>query len=227
MKIFTFKYKIVLFVILLAVSLSSCKTDEFKLNELGIKETWNTDLVVPLFSGNMEFSDFITDWHSYTNEITGDEQLTTLKYVNEYYRLIPTQLIFEPAVIIDSFPLLIQGKYEMSSITLEFYVNNASPYPLNLEMQFYNKLDKTNIGPPVQPGVFSGGEIEGNVINPVPTTRTVDFSQEQVNSFNNGNRVRFISWYNQNSYLKDTLLANYPINVSIVLKGRIKGKNEN
>ena len=226
-KIITFKNRIFLVAILVAIYLSSCKTDEFKWKELGIKEEWNTEIVVPLFSGNMEFNDFITDWYNYENNYTFDEPLTTLEYSEYYHKVIPTNLMFERSVVIDSFPLLVQGEYEMSSIALEFYVTNASPYPLNLEMQFYNKLDSVPADPPIEPDVFLEGNIVGNVIEPVKTMQTVSLSTEQVNSFNNGNRVRFTSWYTNNGFIKDTLSAHYPIDISIVLRGRIKGKDEN
>lgn len=224
---FITRNKILLLIILNIFLASSCKVDEFKLNELGIKEEWNSEIVGPLFHGNMEFRDFITDWNHFDDQSIPDEPQTTLKYMNDFYRVIPTRLIFEPSVVIDSFPLIIQGKYEMKSISLEFDITNASPYPLNLELQFYNELDTLKAGPKVVPETFAAGNINGNTVDPVQTIQYVDFNPAQLQSFNLGNRVRFISWYDRNSYIKDTLSAHYPIEVSIILWGEIKGKNEN
>ncbi len=205
---------------------NSCKVDEFKWNDLGIKEGWSTKIVVPLFYGNMEFKDFITDWNTYDNAFTVGEPLTTLKYKTEYYPVIPTDLIFTPSIIIDSFPLLIQGNYELDSISLEFIVSNSSPYPLNLELLFFNKLDKTPTGQPVSPDSFDAGEINGNSFDSVQNKHKVDLTPEQIKNFNNGNRVQFTSWYTNNGFVKDTLSAHYPVEVSIILLGAIKNKNE-
>lgn len=213
------------FVLLFIFAAYSCKVDEFKWNDLGIKEGWSTKIIVPLFYGDMEFRDFITDWNKYEDEYSFNEPLTTLKYKSEYYPLIPTSLIFTPSVIIDSFPLLIQGNYELDSISLEFIVTNSSPYPLNLELVFFNKLDKIITSQPVSPESFDSGIFSESSIESVKTTRQVNFTPEQINSFNNGNRVRFTSWYTNNGFVKDTLFAHYPIEVSIILTGAIKNKN--
>ena len=218
---------LIYFVILFIFLTNSCKVDEFKLNELGIKEGWSTEIVVPFFYGNMEFRDFITDWYNYEESYSFDEPLTILEYDEYYHKTIPTKLMFEPAVIIDSFPLLIQGNYELDSIDLEFIVTNTSPYPLNLELKFFNKLDEFPGGQPVNPGVFSAGNVNGNRVEPVQTVQHVKFSPEQNESFKDDNRVQFTSWYDKNDFSKDTLSANYPIEVSIILFGVIKNKNEN
>ena len=221
---FIFRIEIILFAGLSLLFMNSCKIDEFKWNELGTKESWSTEFVVPLFSGDLEFRDFITDWYNFNDKSTFNEPQTTLKFKNAYYREIPTRMIFEPAVIIDSFPLLIQGDYEMDSIAMEFDITNASPYPLNLELQFFNKLDNSVLGPPVVPESFNSGNINGDAIEPAKTINYV--SSVQIQSFNDANFVRFISWFDQNNYVKDTLLAYYPIEISIILWGEIKGKNE-
>ncbi len=222
---FFLKGNIVLFIILGLFVMDSCKVDEFKLNKLGIKEDWNTELVIPLFHGNMEFRDFIYDWYHYIDQFQPNEPMTSLEYKDGYIRVIPTRLIFEPSVVIDSFPLLIQGTYELDSINMEFNVTNASPYPLNLELQFFNKTDSSTTGPMVNPGEFAAGSVVGNTIEPVQTIQYVNFTPEQVKSFSEGNRMKCISWYTQNGYKSDTLSAHYPIEVSIIVWGRVKGKN--
>ncbi len=222
-----FRSRILILVILSVVLIDSCKIDEFKFNELRIKEDWRAELVVPMFYGSMEFRDFITDWYRYNDQIAIDEPQTTLKYNNGSYQVIPTGLIFEPSVVIDSFPLLIQGNYELDSVTLRFDVINTSPYPLNFKLQFYNKLDSLKTGMQVVPEVFDAGIINGSIIEPVKTERYVNLNSPQLQCFNNSNRMRLTSWYSQNGYSKDTLSAHYPIEVSIVLLGEIKGKNEN
>jgi hypothetical protein len=79
---------------------------------------------------------------------------------------------------------------------------------------------------PVNPEPFAAGEPAGATFKPTKTVKTVTFTPTQNEIFAYSNRVRFISWYNQNSYKRDTLLADYPIEVSILLHGVLKNKNE-
>lgn len=206
--------------------MNSCKVDEFKFDELEIKEGWETKLIVPLFYGDMEFKDFITEWYHYEPDFTLGEPVTTLKYKYEYYQKVPTHLIFEPSVVLDSFPFLVQGNYALDSISLEFIVTNASPYPLNLELHFFNKANVSLMADPVNPEPFAAGKFTGTTFESTKTVKTVTFSPTQNEIFAYSNRVRFISWYDQNSYQRDTLLADYPIEVSILLHGVLKNKNE-
>jgi hypothetical protein len=214
------------FLVILLIFLSvSCKIDEFKWNELGIKEGWSTNVAVPLFQGNLDFKDFITDWYEYEDNYSFDDPLTVLEYDEYYHRTIPTSLIFDHSVIMNDFPLLIQGNYSIDDITMEFNVTSASPYPLNLELLFYNKLDTIPTGQPIVPESFDAGIMNGDNIDSKNTVRRVLLTPEQIDQYNAGNRVRLISWYTNNGFAKDTLSARYPIEVSIIVLGAIKNKN--
>ena len=136
-------------------------------------------------------------------------------------------MIFEPSVIIDSFYFLIQGKYKFLKVELIYKVSNGSPFPLNFQMQFFEKTDPLNIGPPILPPAFATN-FSGPGVTPVITEQRILLDDEQLKSFISGNRIKFTSWFNQTDYINthDTLNSNYPIDISIVMIGEVKSENE-
>ena len=60
----------ILFIVILFL-FSACKTDEFKFGELKVKDDFTTDLMTPVFSGNLEFRDFI-GWEKYVGSTIRD-----------------------------------------------------------------------------------------------------------------------------------------------------------
>lgn len=206
----------------------SCKTDEFKFSEITMKKEWGVDVVSPLFSGDgMEFRDFIYDWKKPVPATP--EPFTVLEYSNNSHRKIPTSLMFSPSAVIDSFPFYIQGQYNLSKVALFFKVSNGCPFPLNLEMQFFNKNNPAKLGPKINPASFKEANVSENPFVPYVTRDTVELSPSQLESFIRSDRVKFTSWYTSTGFIlqHDTLSAHYPIDVSIVLIGLAQWKNEN
>jgi hypothetical protein len=219
--------KYTLYFFLFAAVFQSCKTDEFKFGEIAIKEDWAIDVVSPLFVGNgMEFRDFVYDWKKKIP--TTPAPFTVLEYSNDKYKTIPTQLIFSPSTVIDSFPFYIQGNYSLASVELVFTVKNGCPFPLNLQMQFFDKEEPDVLGPVILPPPFDAANFE--VFPEINNTsiRSITLNSSQLLSFNNSDRVKFTSWYNENDFINqnDTISAHYPIDISIVLIGVVKGKDE-
>lgn len=219
------KYSVYFF--LLFAVFHSCKTDEFRFNEITVKEDWAIDVVSPLFVGNgMEFRDFVFDWKK---KIPGTPApFTVLEYDNNKYKTIPTQLIFSPSAVIDSFPFYIQGSYSLASVTLVYTVKNGCPFPLNLQMQFFDKDDPDILGPVILPPPFDAADFSVFPEAVKTSTHSITLDSLQLLSFNNADRVKFTSWYNENDFINqnDTISAHYPIDISIVLIGVVKGKDE-
>ncbi len=208
---------------LLLVLIISCKTEEFKWKKLGLSDNWSTNFVAPLFTGDMEFKDFICNWSEFSEPDNITTALKTLKLNSGDYLKIDADLIFDSTtVVIKDYPLLIQGAYELDSITLVFDVVNASPYPLNLALRFSPN------GLPVKPRAFDAGEKTGDdSFEPLQTVDSVELNGAQTMNFNNGKKMDLIAWYSPNDFQLDTLSAHYPIRLKITVKAKIKGKDEN
>jgi hypothetical protein len=174
----------------------------------------------------MEFRDFVYDWKKKIPN--SPAPFTVLEYSNEKYRTIPTQLIFSPSAVIDSFPFYIQGKYSLTAVELVFTVSNGCPFPLNLQMQFFGKENPDDLGPVIQPGPFEAANFEVSPEIPKTSTLSVQLDSLQLISFNNSDRMKLTSWYDRTDFInqRDTISAHYPINVSVVLIGVVQGENE-
>lgn len=222
---YTRKYPLLFILILANLLFQSCKTDEFKFGEITIKEDWAIDVISPLFNGKgMEFRDFIYDWKKQIPNSSGP--FTVLEY-SDSVKTIPTDLIFEKSVVIDSFPFYIQGSYRLSKVDLEFTVKNSCPFPLNLQMEFFSKSNPNKLGPAIIAGPFMEADFSGSL----PLSETVlriSLDSLQLQSFNNSDRMKFTSWFEPTNFINqnDTISAHYPVEVSIVLIGVVQGKNE-
>jgi hypothetical protein len=214
-----------LFVLLL---LHSCKTDEFKFDEIKIKEDWGINLTMPLFNGKdkngnvLEFRDFIHDWKEPVPNLPGTT--TVLDYENSPDKTIPSSLIFDSSTIIDSFHFDVQGIYKLSELTFQFTVINSCPFPLNLQLQFFNKNNTNNLGPPVLPPAFAGANFGETPVKPLTTKYSLKLDSLQIQSINNSNRVKFKSWFDKTDFINqnDTIYAHYPIEVLIVVIGKFQ-----
>lgn len=214
------------FLFLFAFLLIQCKTDEFKLGEIQIKEDFKTKLIVPVFSGELEFSDFL-NWKEYSNP-AANEPSSILKFSDGSTVVIPNQIIFEPTTLVPNFPFSIQGNYEFLTIELKFIVTNGTPFPLNLELRFFNKTTSSILGPPINPDSFQEGFNTGLEVIPVESTDSVLMSEEQRQSFLDGNRIRITTWFDRTDYIddNDSLNANYPVDISVVLLGEVIVRDE-
>lgn len=224
------KYSVFMAIIFIVIFFNSCKTDEFKFDEITLKEDWGINLVLPLFTGKdkssnvLEFKDFIHDWKTPVPNLPGTK--TVLDYENSPDITIPTGMIFDSSVIIDSFHFDVQGIYKLSELTMQFTVSNSCPFPLNLQLQFFNKNNVANLGPPVLPPAFEGADFGKTPVTPVITVHSIKLDSLQINSINNGNRVKFSSWFDETDFIlkNDTINAHYPIEVLIVVVGKFQAK---
>jgi hypothetical protein len=226
MKIYSNKYVFLIFFLFTVLLFQSCKTDEFKFGEITIKEDWGIEIITPLFLGKeMEFRDFIYDWKKQIPNSSGP--FTVLDFSNYADKTIPTELIFTPSAVIDSFPFYIQGSYRLSKVNLEFTVINSCPFPLNLQLEFFGKNNPNKLGPAIVAGPFKEADFS---VSPSlsSTTLLIPLDSLQLHSFNNSDRVKFTSWFEPTDFINhnDTISAHYPVEVSIVLIGVVQGKNE-
>ena len=203
----------------------SCKTDEFKFKKWTIDDDWNMEIVTPLLYGNMEFKDFIYNWND-TLIFSADESLKQLKFPADTFKTIPARIIFEPTVVLDSFNFLIQGRYDFLEAALIFKVKNGSPFPLNLQLQFFEKERPNELGPHILPDDFTEGHFADEPETVVESEKTVPLDKAQLRSFMRGNRLKLTSWFNETDYINthDTLRSDYPIHFSVILKGKVKAK---
>lgn len=215
----------VLFIIVL--SAYSCKTDEFKVKDLTLKEDWSLPLISPMLTGKMEFKDLIYDWDD-PFTITPGEKLTVLDYPSGTVKQIPTRLIFDPSAVIDSFYFLINGQYEFLRVEFKYIVSNGSPFPLNFQMEFFDRGTPSNLGPAILPPPFNAGNFSGTVPAAVKTEHTVVLNDAQLKSFIDGDRIKITTWYDKTNYIdsRDTLKSNYPIDISVILNGEVKLVNK-
>lgn len=214
-----------IFLLLLTGTWFSCITDEFRVKDLSVKDEWDIAIITPLFSGNLEFHDFIHDWKVPIPDLPGPK--VVLDYTDSADVTIPVELIFDKSVVIDSFPFLIQGSYEFAAVDLTFTVENGCPFPLNLVMFFYEKNDGAEDGPAFFPKPFAAADFsQFPVVNAI-SADTLKLSQSQLAWFKKGKFVRFNAWYNNNGFLLgDSISAHYPIKVSIVLTGKVRAKQD-
>lgn len=215
----------ILFMIVLSVF--SCKTDEFKVKDLTLKEDWSFPLISPMLTGEMEFKDLIYDWDD-PLAVTPGEKITVLKYPSGKAKQIPTRIIFEPSAVIDSFYFLINGQYEFLRVEFKYIVSNGSPFPLNFQMEFFDRSTPANLGPAILPPPFDGGDFSGPVPVALKSEYTVLLNDAQLKSFIEGDRIKITAWYNKTSYIdsRDTLKSNYPIDISVILNGEVKLVNK-
>jgi len=221
------KYQYFVFLCVTVFLFQSCKTDEFKFSEITIKEEWAIDVISPLFNGKgMEFRDFVYDWKKQIPNSSGP--FTVLDYSNFPDKTIPTDLIFKPSVVIDSFPFYIQGDYRLSKVELIFTVSNNCPFPLNLQMQFFERVNRNILGPAIIAGPFKEADFSEFPVETVTSSQSIVLDSMQLESFNNSDRMKFTSWFDPTDFINqnDTISAHYPVDVSIVLIGVVQGKNE-
>ncbi len=213
-------------IIFLLFVVFSCKTDEFNFKQWTIDDQWNMEIVTPLLTGQMEFKDFIYNWND-TLVISAGETVKELKYPGDETKTIPARIIFEPTSILDSFNFLIQGRYHVLEAVLVFKVKNGSPFPLNLQLQFFEKQRPNYLGPPILPNAFDEGMFVGEVGTIVESVDSVLLNGGQLSSFKRGNRLKVTSWFNETAFIHthDTLRSDYPISFSVILKGKVRAAN--
>lgn len=202
----------------------SCITDEFRVKDIAFDPEWEIGIVTPVFSGNLEFRDFIHDWKIPIDPKPGD--WITLDFKDSTDLDIPVGILYDKSAVIDSLQFYIQGSYQFSAVDLVFTVENSSPLPLNLEMYFFKKKEYINFGPAIAPEPFPEANFSKLPVIPQKTVNTVSLSVAQLAYLIDGNRVRLVSWYGNNSFVNnnDTLSAHYPVNISITLVGKVKAK---
>lgn len=208
-----------------AFFLNSCIIDEFRFGRMHLKDDWNMELVMPLFYGNLDFKDLI-----YLNGIAGstEGEINYLKVNDDSVLAIPTLLIYEPHAFIDSFNFLIEGDDYLTYVRFDFEVTNGSPLPLRLGLRFFEKHYPDLKGPLILPPAFDAGKfVDGKVI-PVSDSHEWIFQEEELTSFKRANRIEFIAWFEPSANIQpgDTLLADYPLEISIRFTGVVEDQYE-
>jgi len=217
------------FLLLSVLLFQSCKTDEFKFDEITVKEGFGVKIIAPLYTGKdkngdiLEFKDFIHDWKT-TPVPDPSEPITVLQYSNNSFETIPTRLIFDPSVIINQLELSIKGNYTFGEIELIFTVSNSCPFPLNLQLQFLVSNSLNNTVPPITPPPFNEADFSQIPVMPVIKTWSVNLDSLQLQNFNDSKSIRLTSWYDENNFINqnDTVWAHYPIDASIVMIGVVQ-----
>ena len=208
-----------LFYIIIFVFLSnSCILDEFKFDEIHLKDEWKIEVIAPLFYGNLSFKDLVHDWKNI--DIKEGEKVVTLQFSDELTK-IPLRYIYEPVMIIKGFNFLIEGQNYLNEVEFVYTVSNGSPFPLNFQMNFYDKNNLSEIGPAIVPPSFTPGSFQNGAVLPVETVASLKLNTEQLMSIKKSNRINFTTWFEEpeNKLNTDTLWANYPIKITIVFKG--------
>ncbi len=218
------KIKNTFFLILVTLAFNSCILDEFTPDSLKMKEDWNMEIVAPLFHGNFEFKDLISDWEELIFQ-PGDQR-SILKYPDGQLLEIPTRIIFEPTILVNDFAIWINGGYQFSKVNFKYTVSNGAPFPLNFKLRFSENSNTLNPGPAILPPAFAAATSEGAHYIPVKTEYILPLNNDQLESFLTGEVVQFETWFNSSDLIdsQDTFLSNYPITISIVLYGEISAE---
>ena len=199
--------------------LQGCILKEFNFKENKLDTNWDLQLLFPLFYGDLEFKDFIYDWKSPITVNPADPTVE-LEFKADSVITIPKQIIHEPATIIDGFNFLIEGDNYLSQAALKYTVTNGSPYPMFLQLRFFDKNSSADQSPAILPPAFAAATTANGVLNPKKTEYTLPLTADQLESFKIANRVEFVSWFEEvPGFNPDTLSAHYPIQLSIVLSG--------
>lgn len=226
MRYFLKKLKTIFVLILVTVLFNSCVLDEFKFSEIKLEDDWGLHIVSPLFHGNFEFVDLINDDTQILPEPGEKESVLIFKDGNVVGR--PTRIFFDASTIIDSYNFFIQGSYSLDSISLKYTVSNACPFPLNVQMRFMESENSTLNEPAILPDPFPAAKINGDHFIPVDSTQLLVLNEEQKISFCKGDVMEFTTWFEPSELVnkQDTFLSDYPVEISIVLYGEVKAKDE-
>lgn len=224
MRIIRFAIKYISVSFLLIIVSNSCILDEFHPDELKMKEDWTMEIVAPLFHGNFEFKDLISDWQDII--IEPEEPTSFLKYPEGLSLEIPTRIIFEPSILIKDFSIWINGGYSFSKVNFKYTVSNGAPFPLNFQMRFSETSNTVNPGPAILPPAFEAANSDGVNFIPITSEYVLTLNDDQLQSFLTGETVQFETWFNRADLIdsQDTFLSNYPITISIVLHGEISAE---
>lgn len=206
--------------------LSSCITKEFNFGENKMGPDWNMQILFPLFYGDLEFNDFIYNWR-YPLVIEPSETTVQLKYSDNSTLAFPLNEIFESAVVIDSFNFLVEGDNYINEAALNYIVTNGSPYPMYLQLRFFEKTSSADLSPAIISPPFPAATLENGVLKPEKYELQLPLTSEQLESLILSNRVQFVSWFaDVPGFSSDTLSAHYPIQLSIILSGIAHGKKQ-
>ena len=224
------RYPLSVFLLFVVVLFQSCKTDEFNFKEITLKDDFGIKMITPLYSGKdknghiLEFRDFIHDWNQpFTPDAVRN---TVLQFSDNSFITIPTNLFFDPSVVIDSLQFLIQGSYRLTDIELVFTVKNSSPLPLNLQFQFLVRNSLNNMAAPISPPTFPKADFSQTPWIPTTSSYTVKLDSLQALSLSNSKSIKLTSWYDETNFINqnDTLSAHYPIDLLIVLIGFVQAE---
>ncbi len=205
--------------------LPSCILNEFRFNDVSLKDDWKMEIISPLFTGNFTFKDLVDDWNTVPDS-SGEPSVVIVSVSDTV--TVPLNIIYEPAVIIEGFNFLIEGDEYLSEAALNYTVVNGSPFPLNFQMYFYEKEKPTEKGPAFLPPAFAAGNWDNDSVTPMKTAYSLVLTQEQLESFKSGNRIDFSTWFDspEPGIPTDTIRADYPVEISIILTGIIHRKYE-
>ncbi|MFW5832081.1 MAG: hypothetical protein ACOCVA_07495 [Prolixibacteraceae bacterium] len=208
----------------ISVFFGSCIMDEYNIDRLNYQdEEWELKVTTPLFTGDLEFRDLI-------NPEAGDTSPDDKYYVQflpDSVETIPARAIHEPRVFLDKFFFLIADEYRLTEGKIRFEVTNGCPLPLNLQLHFYQGSWGRGDEIVFTPSVFAAAQAEGEFLQPATTVHEMALSAETFGLVHQ-NRVGFVSWFDRSESLaqSDTLDANYPVKMKVVLSATVKGMKD-
>lgn len=224
MRILSNFIKITLILTIGLLVLNSCILDEFKADELKMKEDYKMEIVAPLFHGSFEFKNLIHNWEEL--KFNPGDQISVLKFPDKHLLDIPTRIFFEPTIIIKNFSIWINGDYNFSKVNFKYTVSNGAPFSLNFQMRFFDAFNNLDLGPAILPPPFLPAFFDESNYTPVETVHVFPLNNEQLQSFLAGETVQFETWFNSSDLInsQDTFLSNYPITISIIIYGEMDAK---
>lgn len=200
----------------------SCILDEFKFDELSMKDDWGMPVVVPLVKGSFQLEDLLDEGD--LQQIPLSEEGVIVRYPDGKTVYLPQSVLFEPKVVLDDFSFLVNGNYRLDDIDFDFMVENGTPLPINIQLRFFSEGGQT-FGPVILPSSFQGTSLKSGVSIPIKSKQRIKLSQEQIKSFQDGNRLELSTWFDAvpDDHMPDTIYTQSSVKLSVVLNAIMKG----
>ena len=206
---------------ILLISLHSCIYEEFKFENVRLKDEWEIEVISPLFFGTWNLNDLLLE--KYDLPQNNNDKKYEVLFPGDSVKLIAENSLLQNTSVIDSFNFYIDGEDYLKNAALIFEVENGTSLDFILQIRFYNKSKTNDAGALFSPKIFSSAEIQNGIIQSINTKDTLIFTNEQLEVFKESDRVEFNTKFllPKSGEIIEHLFAQSEIKFSISVKGLI------
>lgn len=214
--------KIILFCFLFTlIILNSCIFEEFKFENVRLKDEWEIEVISPLFFGTWNLNDLLLE--KYDLPQNNNDIKYNVLFPGDSVKQITEKSLLQNTSVIDSFNFYIDGEDYLKNAALIFEVENEIPLDFVLQIRFYNKSKISDAGATFSPKLFSSAEIQNGILQTILTKDTLVFNNNQLEVFKESDRVEFTTRFllPDAENKSEQLFAQSEIKFSISVKGLI------